>query len=90
MPISGKSRIPAAMHEQQDAKKPKSQDQSELNLETDGSDPSRAESVLRPNSAKEVEFVNRPKWPFTETGPKVFAYMPSILRRRTVKKAHGS
>jgi hypothetical protein len=49
-------------------------------LENDNSHPSRAEMTLHPNSAKEVEVVKKPKWLFTETDPKVVAYVPSIQR----------
>ena len=51
-------------------------------LEKDNSNPSRTEVTLCPTSSKEVEFVKRPKWLFTEKGPKVVAYMPSIQRRK--------
>ena len=51
-------------------------------LVTDGSHPSRAEVILYPNSAKEVEFVKSLNWLFTEKDPKVVAYAPSIQRRK--------
>jgi hypothetical protein len=46
------------------------------------SHPTRAEMTLHPNSAKEVKVVKMPTWLFTETDPKVVAYMPSIQRRK--------
>ena len=47
-------------------------------LEKHNSHPSRAEAVLCPNQTKEVEFVKSPKGLFTEVGPEILAYMPSI------------
>jgi hypothetical protein len=82
MPITGVSHITAGTHDQQDTELQIAGPIRVDMLKTDDSRPSRAEVTLYPNSSKEVKFVKRPKWFFTEKGPKVVAYMPSIQRRK--------
>jgi len=82
VPFAGVSRILAVILSQQDAELLKPQDYSKSKCPTDRYAPKQGEARALPELCKRGLSVKQPKWLFTETGPKVLAYAPSIQRRK--------